>query len=66
MASMITAIVVLFVATLPVAAGGITGKVVITRTLTRDGRQFNASGVGLDAQWARSRWAVSGEWQRLR
>lgn len=28
-------------------------------------RQFNASGIGLDAQWARSRLAVSGEWQRL-
>jgi len=29
-------------------------------------RQFNASGIGLDGQWARSRLAVSGEWQNLR
>lgn len=28
-------------------------------------RQFTASGFGLDAQWARSRLSLSGEWQRL-
>ena len=28
-------------------------------------RQFTASGIGLDAQWARSRLSLTGEWQRL-
>lgn len=28
--------------------------------------QFNASGIGTDFQWAHSRLALSGEWQRLR
>jgi len=28
-------------------------------------RSFPASGVGLDAQWARGRWSATGEWQRF-
>jgi len=28
-------------------------------------RSFPASGLGIDAQWARGRWSVSGEWQRF-
>jgi hypothetical protein len=28
-------------------------------------RSFPASGIGLDAQWARGRWSASGEWQRF-
>lgn len=28
-------------------------------------RNFPASAVGLDAQWARGRWSASGEWQRF-
>lgn len=28
-------------------------------------RSFPASGIGLDAQWARGRWSVTGEWQRF-
>ena len=29
-------------------------------------RKFDATGIGLDAQWARSRLALNGEWQQLR
>jgi hypothetical protein len=29
-------------------------------------RDFRASGFGVDGQWARGRWSVNGEWQRLR
>ena len=29
-------------------------------------RDFPASGVGTDVQWARGHWSVSGEWQRFR
>jgi len=29
-------------------------------------RDFPASGVGVDVQWARGHWSVSGEWQRFR
>jgi len=28
-------------------------------------RSFPATGVGLDAQWARGRWSATGEWQRF-
>jgi hypothetical protein len=28
-------------------------------------RSFPASGLGIDGQWARGRWSVSGEWQRF-
>jgi len=28
-------------------------------------RDFPASGIGVDAQWARGHWSVSGEWQRF-
>jgi len=29
-------------------------------------RDFPATGMGLDGQWARGRWSVFGEWQRIR
>lgn len=29
-------------------------------------RDFPASGIGIDAQWARGRWSLTGEWQHFR
>jgi hypothetical protein len=29
-------------------------------------RDFPASGIGADVQWARGRWSATGEWQRFR